>query len=112
MANLIVALNMNLGRRLFTLRVELGTIGDVFPSMERGGATVMHYKTRRVLVPVCIVRGCVMPNPPKAASSGDNRSVTARDVTGGVIVSGAGSTVTQRIQKVPMPSPQSVDIVA
>jgi hypothetical protein len=46
------------------------------------------------------------------SGSGDNRSVTARDITGSSVVTGDQNTVTTTMQQVTMPSADQVDVRA
>jgi hypothetical protein len=43
---------------------------------------------------------------------GDNRSVTARDITGGSVVTGDQNTVTTTMRQVAAPPPETVDVKA
>jgi hypothetical protein len=46
------------------------------------------------------------------SGSGDNRSVTARDITGSSVVTGDHNTVTTTMKQVPLPPADTVDVKA
>lgn len=46
------------------------------------------------------------------SSNGDNRSVTARDITGSSVVTGDNNLVSTRMQQITLPSPDTVDVKA
>ena len=50
--------------------------------------------------------------PKEGPVSGDNRSVTARDITGSSVVTGDHNTVTTKMKQVPLPPADQVDVKA
>ena len=46
------------------------------------------------------------------SSNGDNRSVTARDITGSSVVTGDNNLVSTRMQQITLPPPETVDVRA